>query len=440
LSGKILNYDENLKVGECIYEFAEKLWPLHRSLAGNENRKTLTYIKTHLPQLKVIEIDSGSQVYDWTVPDEWIVNAAYILTPSGEKICDVSMNNLHLVSYSQSYNGKISFEKLKKHLHYLFNQPDAIPYITSYYSKTWGFCISYNEYKKLEDGIYEIVIDTKFINGSISIGELYIPGKSKKEILFSTYICHPSMANNEISGIAVQTFLAKWVNNNGHNYYSYRFLFLPETIGSIAYINKNIQKLKKDVKVGFVLSCIGDERAFSLLANKKEKSYSSKIGKYVMSQFDLNYKIYDWRERGSDERQYGSPGVDLDVSVLMRSKFGEYPEYHTSLDKLGTVVTKEGLCTSLEMVKLIVKTIEADRILVNKIICEPMLSKHNLYPKISTKNTVNLIKDTRDIIDFADGSNTLLDLCVKYNLDIITIGKIALELETKGIVKTKRIQ
>lgn len=422
-----------------IWDFAKKLWPIHRSLAGENNRKTLDLISQLLPDMTTIEYKSGKKVFDWVIPKEWVVKKAYIITPSGKKICDVKDNNLHILAYSESYNGTLSKEDLSNHLHYLSDQPDAIPYVTSYYEKNWGFCITYNQFMELEDGEYKVVIETDFKDGYMTIGELVVPGKSETEVLFSTYICHPSMANNEISGIVIQTYLAKWLQNIKDLHYTYRFVFLPETIGSIAYLEANLNEIQQKVQLGYVLSCIGDERAFSILQNKNPRSYSTRLGKYALSQFDKNYKTYDWRDRGSDERQYGSPAVGLDVCTIMRSKFGEYPEYHTSLDQLGKVVTRSGLQTSLKLTQFLVQVIEADRILLNKVTCEPMLSKHGLYPTLSVKDSVTSVKNIRDILDNADGSTSLLMICEKYELNIIEMLDIALQLSAKELLGLKRV-
>ena len=232
-------------IGLQIHNFAKKLWPLNRSLSGEGVRETFDYILEYLPNLKVKSISSGSKVFDWVVPKEWNVKEAYIITPDGEKICDFSTNNLHLVGYSISFDGKITLNKLKDHLYTIPEQPNAIPYITSYYKERWGFCISQNQFKKLKDGIYHVVVDTSLTDGVLNYGELLIKGKNSKEIFLSTYICHPSMANNELSGPSVLTFLAKWLEEIRKTEYSYRIIFVPETIGSIVYLSLNYKEMKK---------------------------------------------------------------------------------------------------------------------------------------------------------------------------------------------------
>ena len=276
------------------------------------------------------------------LPEEWHVNEAYIIDPEGKKICDFSKNNLHLVGYSSPFRGKMQLNDLQKYLHSLPDQPNAIPYITSYYERKWGFCLTQKQRDDLIEGQYEVMIDSKIFKGQLNYGELILPGKSEKEVFLSTYICHPSMANNELSGPTVLTFLAKWLSELKNRNYTFRLIFIPETIGSISYLSKNLEYLKK-VIAGFNISCVGDERSYSYLPSRNGNTISDKVAKHVLKWTDPNYKIYSWLDRGSDERQYCAPGVDLPIASILRTKYGEYPEYHTSLDNLDEVVTPKGL-------------------------------------------------------------------------------------------------
>ena len=251
-----------------IYLLAKKIFPICRSLTGKGNRKTLKIIKKVLPELKVHEIKTGEKVFDWKVPNEWNVSEAYIVGPNKKKIIDFKNNNLHLVSYSTPINQSISFEKLKKKLHFNKKIKDAIPYVCSYYNRDWGFCLTYNEYNKLKKGIYKVKINSSLKPGSLSYADLLIKGKSKKEILFSSYICHPSMGNNEVSGPALLTYLAKYVKGLKNRKFTYRFILAPENIGSIIYINKNFQKLKKNVIAAYNITCVGDDKNYSFLHSK----------------------------------------------------------------------------------------------------------------------------------------------------------------------------
>ncbi len=403
-------------IGGKIHDFAKDLWPLNRSLTGDGNRKTLRKIKEIIPDLKIFSVKSGEKVFDWTIPNEWEVNEAYILTPSGKKICDFSVNNLHLIGYSISFKGEMELSQLKKYLYFINEQPDAIPYITSYYSPRWGFCISKNNFDKLEEGIYKVFIDTKFTKGKLNYGEIIIPGLSKKEVFLSTYICHPSMANNELSGISVLTYLSKWIKELSNRKFTYRIIFIPETIGSIAYLSINLEKMKKNIFVGFNVSCIGDERNYSYIPSRDGNTLSDVIAKHVLKWTKSDYKKYSWLDRGSDERQYCSPGIDLPIASILRTKFGEYPEYHTSLDDLDNVVTPRGLEGGFLALKRVIEIIERNFKYKIKVLCEPQMGKRGLYPTLSTKSINKDINLMMDFISYCDGKNTVLDIAEKLNV------------------------
>lgn len=399
-----------------MISLAKKLWPLNRSLTGKDNIKTLLEIKKINKNLNIIKFKSGMKVFDWKIPKVWEPIDAYILDPSKKKICDFKKNNLHLIGYSKSVKKKMKLHELKKKLYSLPNIPDAIPYLTSYYKKNWGFCITHNEKKKLKTGNYQVYINTKFSNGFMPIGEIYLKGKSKSEILLSTYICHPSMANNELSGVVLATYLSKWLKKIKNLRYSYRILFLPETIGSIAYLSKNHQKLKKNVIAGYNLTCVGDERNFSFLPSKDGNTISDKIALKVLNENIKKFKIYQWKDRGSDERQYCSPGIDLPIATVMRSKYGTYKEYHTSLDKIGTVMTKRGITDSLNIYKKIIKLIEKSVFPKSTILCEPYLSKRNLYPTLNLNYKKNFGRILLDILTWCDGKTPSFEIAKKLKI------------------------
>jgi len=393
-----------------IYDFATKIWSYNRSLTGTGVRETLQAIKLEVPTLKTKSFSSGLKVFDWEIPMEWNVNYAYIIDPSGNKICDFSTNNLHLIGYSESAEVDLHLSDLQDHLYSLPEQPDAIPYITSYYEQRWGFCISERQRQKLPEGIYKIRISTSKTKGTLDIGEIFIPGADKKEIFLSTYICHPSMANNEISGITVSTFIAKYLTKSTNLRHSYRFVFLPETIGSITYIYHNLKKMKKHIIAGFNLTCIGDERNYSYLPSRAGDALSDKAALHVLENEYHGYKKYSWLDRGSDERQYCAPGIDLPIASLMRTKYGEYPEYHTSLDDLNNVVTANGLMGGFDLVRKVIEVLEMDITARPKILCEPMMSKRHLYPTLSTKNLHLDIKLRMNIMSYLDGKKSSLEI------------------------------
>ena len=403
-------------IGNDIDKFASQLWPLNRSLTGEGLRETLKQISKHLPNLSIKSVNSGTKVFDWIVPPEWYVSEAYIIDPNGKKICDFTTNNLHLVGYSIPLNKKISLKELQKHLHSVPENRDAIPYVTSYYEKRWGFCLSQNQRESLKEGEYNVVINSKIFSGKLNYGELILPGKVDKEIFISTYICHPSMANNELSGPTVTTYLAKWLKELPNRYYTYRIIFIPETIGSITYLSSNLKHLKNKVIAGFNVSCVGDERSYSYLPSRNGNTISDKVAKHVLKWIAPNYKCYSWLERGSDERQYCAPGIDLPIASILRTKYGEYPEYHTSLDDLKNVVTPKGLNGGYWALRKALELLDKNKNYKNNILCEPQLVKRGFYPKVSSKKSQDDLKVIKNFLSFCDGEHTLLDIAEKINL------------------------
>jgi aminopeptidase-like protein len=398
-----------------IYNLGKKIFRINRSITGNGLRKTLFYIKTELKNLKIFEIKSGTKVYDWNVPPEWNVKKAYVEDKNKKKIIDIKNNNLHLVGYSIPRRLYLKKKDLLLRIHTLEKQPEAIPYITSYYKKYWGFCASYNLIKKIKKNYSDndkffINIESSFKKkGSLTYGELLIPGRSKQEILISTYICHPQMANNELSGPMVSIALAKYFKNKV-NEKSLRFIFIPETIGSITFLKKNINKIKKNIIGGYVLSCIGDERSYSFMPTKYGNSISDIAAKKAFKKLKIKYKQYSFLERGSDERQFNSPGIDLPVASILRSKYGEYPEYHTSLDSFN-LVTKKGLNGGFKVAKEAIEIIMNDIIPVSRFLCEPKLQKKNLYESLSTgSGTLDSSKIFLNFLQYADGKNNIVGI------------------------------
>ena len=406
-----------MKTGNEIHNLAKELWPLNRSLTGSGNRSTLKIIKQkHLNSLKIKSVLSRKKIFDWVVPDEWHVYDAYIITPDGKRICDFKKNNLHLMGYSQSINERMTLKELKNYLYSDPKQPKAIPYITSYYEKKWGFCISHNEKKKLKSGLYKAYIKAKQFKGVMNYGELIIKGKSKKEVFLSTYICHPSMANNELSGISVLTFLAKWLVSQRKNKYTYRIVFLPETIGSLAYINLNKKKLISNTVAGFNLTCIGDDRSYSYLPSRDGNTLSDIVAKHVLKWTDKNYKKYTRYHRGSDERQYCSPGINLPIATICRTKYREYAEYHTSADNLTDVVTPKGLYGGFKAIKRTIQAIEVKYNPKSKIVGEPFLRKRYL-----NKQPLFLAEESRTLLNlhsYCDGKLSLIEIAEILDIPI----------------------
>lgn len=406
-------------IGKKIHKLCKLLWPLNRSITGNDTLKSLKILGKDLKGFKIHKIKSGSKVFNWTIPDEWNIKEGWIKNKKGTKILDFRNNNLHIMSYSAPIRKKITYQKLKSKIFSIPNQPRAIPYVTSYYEKNWGFCMSHNQKKKLrKDDVFDIFINSKFSKGHLNYGELFIKGKSSQEILLSSYVCHPSLANNELSGPTVLNFLSKWLLKRT-NKYSYRIVFVPETIGSITFISKNLKKLKKNVIAGYNLTCLGDERTYSYLPSRNGDTLSDKVAIHVLKHTYKKFKKFSWKDRGSDERQYCSPGVDLPIASIMRSKYGEYPEYHTSLDNLKNVVTPKGLEGGYNILKSAIEAIENNCYFFAKNFCEPQLSKKRLIRSINGKKGNDKdVKIMLEILTWADGKNSLLEVAEKSDLPI----------------------
>lgn len=437
-----------------MHELATKLFRIPRSITGDGFRKSLNIIKeeiknsdyqtresktANLDELKISSVKSGTRCFDWVIPPEWVVRDAYIVTPDGRKICEFHKNNLHLLNYSAPICTKITLNELQEHLYSLPHLPDAIPYATSYYERRWGFCISQNERNALKKGIYKVFIDTEFKEyGELNYGEIFIPAinvesgknfnsdkanleqKSKGEILFSTYLCHPQMANNELSGPVVWTQLIKFVRTLPRRHYDYRFIIVPETIGSIAYISQNLDSLKSNVKACFVLSCLGDGHAYSVVLSPSENSLSDRAALHTIKHLSKEPKIYSFLHRGSDERQFNTPALNLGAVALCRSKFGEYKEYHTSLDDLN-FVTQKGLEGGFEYTKNIVLNLEANGVYKLNCVCEPNLGRRGLISTINTGTYPKEMMNVRNFLAFCDGEKDALQIAEILGIELMEL-------------------
>lgn len=424
---------ENSSIGNKIFDLAKKLYPICRSITGQGVRDTLNILKEYHPEMRIHSVPSGTHCFDWVVPKEWNISSAYVISPTGKKIIDFKDNNLHVVSYSTPIDKEMSLEELQQHLHSLPNLPNAIPYITSYYKETWGICLTHNQREKLANGQYRIVINSSLQEGYLNYGELYIPGELEDEIFLSTYICHPSMGNNELSGPVVTTFLAQWLKSTKRKY-SYRIIFIPETIGSIVYLSKHYKQLKKNVRAGFNISCVGDDKTYSYLPTRLGNTLSDKVAKHVLMHKRPGYITYSFRDRGSDERQYCSPGIDLPIASVMRTKYGAYPEYHTSLDNLD-FISPEGLYGGYEILQTCLQCLELNDFYQIQCLCEPQLGKRGLYPTMGTTSTRNEVRDMMDIIAYCDGTHDLLDIANKINIPLWKLEPILKNLVLHNLLK-----
>lgn len=422
-----------------LEKYFDRLWPITRSLTGNGNRETLK-ILSELIDVKITEIPSGTQCFDWNVPAEWNIKEAWIKNSKGEKIVDFSKNNLHILGYSEPFKANLSFEELKPHLYTLPDQPDLIPYLTSYYKRRWGFCISHNQFLELDkNDKYEIFIDSSLDeNGSMTIGEAIIRGKSEKEILFSTYICHPSLANNELSGPLVSAFIYSKLKERKNIKYTYRFIFVPETIGSIHSLSVNGERWKKNLQAGFVVTCIGDAGKFTYKKSRRGNSLPDRVVETILNQTESEFDIVDFFPTGSDERQYCSPGFNLPVGSLMRTMYGKYPEYHTSADNKD-FISFEAMQKSVLKYLEIIEVLERNEKYLNKYpFCEPQLGKRGLYPTLgSQKGTENFVTAMAWILNLADGTNDLLSISEKSKIPISQLIPVIDRLLENGILENE---
>lgn len=420
-------------IGDEILRFAKELYPINRSLTGSGVRKTLDYIKQLLPELALFEVPSGSSAFDWTIPDEWDISEAFIEDSAGQRIIDFANHNLHVVGYSGPVDVTLSLEELEAHLHSIPDKPDAIPYVTSYYADRWGFCMTHRQRVGLAKDNYRAVIRSRKFKGVMNFAELVIPGTSDSEVLLSTYVCHPSMANNETSGPAVLTFLGRWLLEQPRRY-TYRIVFAPETIGAIHYISQNQKHLKQKVVAGFNISCVGDDRNYSFVASRKGATLADRIAEHVLPQLSSSYVKHSFLERQSDERQYGSVLIDLPFVALSRTKYGCYDEYHTSLDDFS-VVTAAGLEGGFNMVAQCITALEANRTLVATTPCEPQLGKRGLYPTLGGGKVSTSVEVLLNVLEYCDGSEDLLAVAARCNISITQAAQAANVLESHGLLR-----
>ena len=421
-------------IGERMHQWALDLFPVNRSLTGDGVRQTLAYLQRLLPALNVESVPSGTTAFDWTVPEEWNIRDAFIADESGARIVDFKQNNLHVLGYSEAVNRHMSLEELRPHLYSLPEQPTAIPYVTSYYKRRWGFCLSHQQYERLQPGNYHVVIDSSLQSGVLNYGEIILPGDEEHEILLSTYVCHPSMANNELSGPVVTAALAQWLMALPRRRFTYRIVFIPETIGSIVYLSRNLEEMKRRTTAGFVVTCIGDDRTYSFLPSRRGDSLADRVSRRTLNDMVGTYDSYSFRDRGSDERQYCSPLVDLPVASIMRSKYGTYPEYHTSLDDLE-LVTPSGLAGGLAVLRRCIERLERNHLYRPVFPCEPQLGKRGLYPTISTKATKGQVQLLTDVLAFADGTMDLLALSETIEAPFESCADVAEQLFAAGLLE-----
>ena len=424
----------DVSIGDQMYGWARDLFPICRSITGNGARQTLGYLQKLLPGLEICEVPSGTKVLDWVVPEEWNIRDAFIADDSGTRVVDFRQNNLHVVGYSEPVSAEMTLEELQPHLHSLAAMPEAIPYVTSYYERRWGFCLSRRVRDTLRPGKYRVLIDSTLAPGSLSYGEIILPGSDQREVLLSTYVCHPSMANNELSGPVVTAALVGWLQSLPQRRYTYRVVFVPETIGSIVYLSKHLDEMKRRTIAGYVITCVGDDRAYSFLDSRVGDTLADSITRHVIKHHYPGCITYGFLDRGSDERQYCSPGVDLPVVSLMRSKYGTYPEYHTSLDNLG-LISPQGLAGAFGALQRCISLIEANGTYRTTCLGEPQLGRRGLYPTLSQRGSGLQVQTMMNILAYADGTRDLVSLAERIGVPAETCIAIIARLLQERLVE-----
>ncbi len=424
-------FDLDTTGGE-MHELAKELYPICRSITGDGFRETLTILRRQIP-IEVYEVPSGTAVFDWSVPKEWNIRDAYVLGPNGEKVIDFQKHNLHVLNYSVPVNATMPLEELKAHLYTLPDKPDWIPYKTSYYKESWGFCLSHNDYQKLEDGDYQVVINSTLEDGSLTYGELCIPGQTTDEVLISCHACHPSLCNDNLSGLALCAFLAKQLMGQELRY-TYRFLFVPGTIGPITWLALHEEQVQ-NIRLGLVVACVGDP---GHMHYKKTRNGNAEIDlavAHVLRNSGEAHEILDFSPYGYDERQYCSPGFNLNVGSLTRTPHGQFPEYHTSADNLD-FIRGESLANSLEKYLQVVQILEGNRRYVNtNPKCEPQLGKRGLYSTTGGyKNSQERELAILWTLNLSDGEHSLLDIADRAQMPFLLIREAADRLEQAGLL------
>lgn len=423
------------EIGEQAYRLIAELYPLPRSITGDGVRRTLAILQQHIP-LSVHEVPTGTRVFDWTVPNEWTIRDAYIKNARGEKIVDFRKSNLHVVNYSAPVSKTVSLGELKEHLFSLPEHPDWVPYRTSYYKEDWGFCLSHNQLLSLDGASYEVLIDSSLSAGHLTYGELYLPGRTRDEVLLSAHICHPSLCNDNLSGIAVLTLVAKILRSQPRRY-SYRFLLIPGTIGSITWLARNEARVSR-IKHGLVLACVGDPGRSTYKKSRRDDAEIDQAARHVLAQSGQEYEILDFSPYGYDERQFGSTGFNLPVGCLMRTPYGRFAEYHTSADNLD-LVRPECLADSVAKCLAILNVLENNRTYVNtNPKCEPQLGKRGLYGAIGGGAAARINELAMLwVLNLSDGRHTLLDIANRSGVAFDTLHRAAQLLLRHGLLRAR---
>jgi aminopeptidase-like protein len=417
--------------GQKLHDFAAELYPICRSITGDGIRRTLGLIQNRIP-LQTFEVPTGTPVFDWTVPKEWNIRDAYIKDAVGKRVVDFLDCNLHVLNYSTPVHATMPLIELQPHLFTLPENPDWIPYRTSYYQQNWGFCLSHNRLLALQDGEYEVCIDSTLEDGYLTYGECYLPGRSTDEVLISCHACHPSLANDNLSGLTVATFLAQFLSGRDHHY-SYRFLFIPGTIGAITWLAQNRGTAGR-IRHGLVLTCIGDKGGFHYKKSRRGNAEIDRAVAHVLLHSSDSHEILEFSPYGYDERQYCSPGFNLPVGCLMRSVWGNFPEYHTSADNLD-FIRSASLAESLRVCAAVMDVLENNRRYCNQSpYCEPQLGKRDLYRSTGGEAVGDEISARLWVLNLSDGEHSALDIAERSGLPFWAITDAAELLCQSGLL------
>ncbi len=429
---EFLTQDKLVELGEAMHQLMAELYPICRSITGDGVRESLRRLQKQIP-LTIHEVPTGTQVFDWTVPREWNVRDAYVKNANGDKVIDFQQSNLHLLNYSMPVQQKMTLAALKPHLFSLPEQPTLVPYRTSYYQENWGFCVSDDLLQSLAEGEYEVYIDTSLADGHLSYGEYYLPGESAEEVLISCHSCHPALCNDNLSGLALSTFLARHLQTQPRRY-SYRFLFIPGTIGSITWLSLHEAQTAK-IKHGLVVACVGDPGHAHYKRSRQGNAEIDRAVVHVLQQAGQPYEILDFSPYGYDERQYCSPGFNLPVGSLTRTPHGRFPQYHTSADNLD-FVQPEYLADSLALYSAVCDLLENNRRYLNtNPKCEPQLGRRGLYSLFGGKKATKLDELAMLwVLNLSDGHHSLLDIAEKSGLPFTQINKVAVILRQHGLL------
>jgi len=419
------------EIGGGMHQFATELYPICRSITGDGIRRTLAMIAERIP-LQISDVPTGTAVFDWTVPKEWNILDAYVKDAAGQRVVDFHESSLHLLNYSIPIRTKLPLSKLRDHLHTLPDHPDWVPYRTSYYKPDWGFCLTHNQMLALHDDEYEVCIDTTLEDGHLTYGECYLPGRPSEEVLISVHACHPSLANDNLSGLAVATALGQMLVGKDLRY-SYRILFIPGTIGAIAWLARNQEKAAT-VRHGLVLTCIGDAGGFHYKKSRRGNAEVDRAAAHVLQHCGEPYEVLEFSPYGYDERQYCSPGFNLPVGCLMRSVWGTFPEYHTSADNLDFIHPQQ-LVKSLRLCVSLFDVLENNRSYSNQNpCCEPQLGKRDLYRSTGGGSLDEEINARLWVLNFSDGEHSLLDIAERSGLPFAAIRDAAELLRESGLL------